>query len=59
MKSTKTSNARIPNPTLEQPYEGAKEMILIEDVDSSEFLVQLFEDMYGELPVPKPKKKRI
>jgi len=59
VKSTKASNALIPNPTLEPPYEGAKEMILVEDVDSSEFLVQLFEDMYDELPAPKPKKKKI
>jgi len=35
VKSTKASNALIPNPTLEPPYEGAKEMILVEDVDST------------------------
>lgn len=59
VKSTKTSNTLIPSPTLEAPYEGAKEMILVEDVDSSEFLVQLFENIYDELPAPKPKKKKI
>ena len=40
-----------------QPYEGAKEMLLVDDVENEEFLKNLFEAMYDELPVLKKKKK--
>ena len=36
--------------------EGAKEMLLVDDVDNKEFLKELFEAMYDELPAPKKKK---
>ena len=39
------------------PYEGAKEMILVDDVDNKEFLRNLLESVYEELPEPKRKKK--
>ena len=42
----------------ETPYEGAKEMLLVEEVEESEFLVGLFRAMYEELPAPKKKKTR-
>lgn len=48
----------LPDAPLEPPYEGAKDMVLVEDVDNSDFLTQLFEVMYEELPFPKPKKKK-
>ncbi len=41
----------------ELPYEGSKEMLLVQEVDSKEFLTGLFDIMYKELPVPKSKKK--
>ena len=41
----------------ELPYDGAKEMLLVDDVDNKEFLTGLFNSMYDELPTPKPKKK--
>ena len=44
---------------MEPPYEGAKDMVLVEDVDNSDFLKGLFEAMYDELPLPKPKKKKV
>jgi len=34
-----------------------KEMLLVDDVDNREFLCELVEAMYEELPVPKKKKK--
>ena len=40
----------------ELPYEGAKEMLLVDDVDNKEFLQKLFVAMYEELPLPKKKK---
>ncbi len=41
---------------MEVPYEGAKEMILVDDVENREFLRELLEAMYKELPAPKKKK---
>ena len=42
---------------LERPYEGAKEMILLEDLEDKLFLTRLIKDMYEVLPAPKVKKK--
>lgn len=39
----------------EQPYDGAKEMLLVDRGDDREFLAELFNAMYDELPVPKKK----
>ena len=41
----------------ELPYEEAKEMLLVEDVDSKEYLAGLFKAMYDELPVHKSNNK--
>ena len=38
--------------------EGAKEMLLVDEVDNKNFLAGLFNAMYEELPAPKPKKKK-
>ena len=48
--------ALMPTVTYELPYEGAKEMLLVDDVDNREFLCNLFLSMYDELPAPKKKK---
>ena len=45
----------MPNAEMEVPYEGAKGMLLVEDVDDGEYLVKLFEAMYDELPERKKK----
>jgi len=42
----------------ELPYEGAKEMLLVNEVDNKNFLIGLFQAMYEELPVLKSKKKK-
>lgn len=47
----------IPNAPLEPPYDGAKNMVLIEDIDNKDFLTRLFDVMYPELPEPKKKKR--
>lgn len=57
VKPTKTATAMMPNADLELPYDGAKEMLLVNDVDNKEFLRELLESMYEELPAPKKKKK--
>lgn len=40
----------MPNAEMEVPYEGAKGMLLVDNVDDREYLVKLFEAMYDELP---------
>ncbi len=45
----------MPDAEMELPYEGAKEMILVDDVDNREFLRELVEAMYEDLPAPKKK----
>lgn len=57
VKPVKSAIAYMPNAKYELPYDGAKEMILVDDVDNKEFLAGLFNSMYEELPVPKPKKR--
>ena len=46
----------MPNAELELPYEGAKEMFLVDDVDNREFLCELVRKMWEELPEKKKKK---
>ena len=48
----------MPNAVYELPYDGAKEMLLVDEVDNKEFLIGLFDAMYDDLPAPKPKKKK-
>ena len=43
----------LPDAPHEKPYEGAKEMLLIENTDDRELLAKLFNAMYNELPAPK------
>ena len=56
VKPVKSAVSLMPTATYELPYEGAKEMLLIDNVDSKEFLTKLFAAMYDELPAPKKKK---
>ena len=58
VKPTKSAVSYIKTVTYELPYEGAKEMLLVEDVDSKEYLAGLFNAMYDELPVHKSNIKR-
>ena len=43
----------MPQAEMELPYEGAKEMLLVDNVESREFLTALIDAMYNELPTPK------
>ena len=56
VKPTKSAVAMMPNADVELPYDGAKEMLLVDNVDNKEFLRELLEAMYSELPAPKKKK---
>ena len=56
VKPVKSAKNLMPDAERELPYEGAKEMLLVDDIDNKEFLKNLFESMYDELPAPKKKK---
>lgn len=58
VKPVKTAIEYMPNAAYELPYDGAKEMLLVEEVYNKEFLTGLFYAMYDELPILKPKKKK-
>ena len=57
VKPTKSARTLLPDAPLELPYEGAKEMLLVDNVDDKTFLTELFRAMARELPTQKPKKK--
>ena len=48
----------LPRARHEPPYDGAKDMLLVEEIDNPDFLTGLFNAIYDELPAPKPKKKK-
>ena len=56
VKPTKSAMEMMSDADREIPYEGAKEMLLVDNVDNREFLTELLTSMYGELPEPKKKK---
>ena len=58
VKSVKSAIAYMPNAKYELPYDGAKEMLLVDDVDNKEYLTGLFNSMYKELPALKRKNER-
>lgn len=53
IKPTKSAAAMMPEGRMELPYDGAKEMLLVEDVDDSEFLQKLVRSVAEDLPAPK------
>ena len=55
IKPTKSAVAMMPGAHKELPYEGAKEMLLVDNVDNKDFLRELLEAMCEELPAPKKK----
>ena len=56
VKPTKSALEMMPDADREIPYEGAKEMLLVDNVDNREFLAELLTAMYEELPAPKKKE---
>lgn len=57
VKPVPSARALLPNASLEPPYDGAKDMLLVENTDDRGFLTALFEAIFDELPEPKRKKK--
>ena len=58
VKDVPAARALMPDATPQPPYEGAKGALFVERVDDREFLAELFEAMYPELPAPKARKKK-
>ncbi len=56
VKPVKSAAAMLPAAVRELPYEGAREMLLVENVEDRDFLCRLLEAMYDELPAPKKKR---
>lgn len=56
VKPVKAAKNLLPDAPMESPYQGAKDMLLVEEVDDRRFLKELFPAMYEELPKPKKKK---
>ena len=57
VKPTKSAVSMMPDADKELPYQGVKEMLLVDNVENREFLQELLNAMYDELPAPKKKKK--
>ena len=56
VKPTASALRMMPSAARELPYEGAKEMLLVDDVDDRAFLTELFRALAEDLPAPKKKK---
>ena len=58
VKPVQAARNMMPDAPEELPYDGAKPMLMVENIEDREFLKELLEAMYDELPAPKPKKKK-
>ena len=58
VKAVPSAIAYMPNASYELPYQGAREMLLVDEVDDKAFITGLFNAIYDELPAPKAKKKK-
>ena len=56
VKPTGSALSMMPDAQRQLPYEGAKEMLVVDNIEDRSFLCSLVEAMYGELPGPKRKK---
>ena len=56
VKPVKSAMLMMPDVSMELPYDGAKEMILVDDLENKTFMKKLFEAMYDELPAPRKRK---
>ena len=57
VKPTPSAKKRMPNAPMELPYEGAKEMLLVDNMEDKAFLQSLFTVITEELPMPKRGRK--
>ena len=55
VKPTESAAAMMPEAARELPYDGAKEMLMVDNVEDRSFLKELLTAIYEELPEPKKK----
>lgn len=58
IKPTESAKALLPNAEYQLPYEGAKEMLLVDSIENRQLMSELLEAMYPELPASKKRKKK-
>ena len=58
VKPVEAAQKLMPAASYDLPYEGAKPMLLVDNVEDKAFLKTLVEAMYDELPAPRPRKGR-
>ena len=58
VKCFKSADILMPDAPRELPYEGGKEMLLVENTEDREFLARLMDTLYNELPQPKSAKSK-
>ena len=58
VKDIASARKLLPEARLELPYDGAKLMLYLEDFEDTELVRRLFDAMFEELPMPKPKVKK-
>ena len=58
VKAVNAAATYMPSAELQVPYEGAKALLLVDNLEDKEYLSGLFNAMYDELPMPKPKKPK-
>lgn len=56
VKPVKSAMLMMPDASMELPYDGAKEIILVDDLETKTFMKKLFEAMYDEFPAPRKRK---
>lgn len=56
VKPVKAAISLMPTAAYEPPYEGAKDMLVVDAVENPRFLAELLNAMYPELPAPRKKK---
>ena len=57
VKPVKAAIEYMPQAEYSLPYEGAKEMLIVDNIDDKEYLAGLFEAMFDDLPMPKARKR--
>ena len=58
VKPTPAARQMLPQAPMELPYEGAKEMLLVDRIEDRDFLTELIAAMLPELPAPKKRKQQ-
>lgn len=59
IKVTEAGSRIYPNYQTASPYTNAKAHFLIDNIDNRELMTKFILATYNELPMPKPKKKKV